>query len=650
MVHTSGCAVRVRGQERSFVYVDRISGSVNMSVRQQTEKLSSRTITRESKSSVMEEELYLSTRGYVFDPMLMSYLVGAGFGLSQQDFEMGDESGSSSGTMSRYDLSASLLPGKPYPFSVSSRKGESIATRRFLSPLHVEESADSVSAKLLVPNWPMAFSWSNSELKRSSDTGSSRDLYNRSQERFSYLLSHDFSDRSRIDYQFNMSDITQGGEGYVRQMDSTSHRLLHNYDFGSRGQYTLGSNISLSERSGDFENEVFTWSEDLSAIHSEKLSSYYNGYFTRNEYAGNETDTIGGMAGIRHKLYDNLKTDLSSFIGRSDFSSGSESNWHGGKLKVDYFRNNPWGLLTARYMAQLTNRESSGLAGTDIVVGELHRFTDPDAVMLNERNVSIDTIVVTSADGDEVYEEGIDGDYTVRQVGDRFELVIDTNDDDLPNISDGDDILVDYLYIVEGSQEIESFLQNFRIEQEFNNGISVYYSYISHQNEYESSLGFRGFGSVDESETNIFGTSYRNDRLRLTAEHSETDSSLNSLVRDRLSATANWPLTPRTSLRGRVSQTWMEADGNRDLDMSLFKAAAGIKTRINRYLKLSGEAELRKEDSSDIGVTDGWKIGTALEYNRRALSVRVGLDFYFLDRAGRERESTMFYLRLTRRF
>ena len=115
-------------------------------------------------------------------------------------------------------------------------------------------------------------------------------------------------------------------------------------------------------------------------------------------------------------------------------------------------------------------------------------------------------------------------------------------------------------------------------------------------------------------------------------------------------ASAFWPLTSRTLLHGSVSQTWIESSGDRSRETSLFKLKGGIKTRLSRYLKLAGGAELRNEDNSDIGRTKGIKMDVALEYDRRALSVRTGWESYFLERVNRETTTSMFYVRLIRRF
>ncbi|RKY09700.1 MAG: hypothetical protein DRP66_01540 [Planctomycetota bacterium] len=652
LLQASGCAVRVRGRERSFVKSERIYGSVNLTARRRTEELNSSGTSRKSESTIMQEELFLGTQGDVFDPKLMTYVAGVGLGLNQQKFKQETESGSSSGNLNSYNFGANFLSGKLYPFSVNTRKSESVSSRRFQSPLQMENTSNSFLGRLRFENWPMTFSWSKDEMTRSSDIGSAEDLYDRTDERFGYSLRHNFSERSRMYFRSDLSNLSQTGGSFTREIKTTQHRLLHDYNFGRNNQHSLNTSVSLADRTGDFENKTFNWNESLKLYHSPTFSTFYNAYVVDNTFELGESRTTGVTAGFYHQLYDNLNTSFSAFASKSDFGANSESTRRGGKLRFDYYRNNPWGLLTSRYSVRMTTRESSGATGTDLVTGESHIFDedDPNPVTLERRNIVVDSIVVTDSTGTEIYTEGIDGDYTVREVDGRIELTVYPLDDTLPNISDGQEILVDYLVQTDASTDIENIQHDFRIEQQFNNGFSVFYSYLNRQNRFGASTGSGTVNLDDEYETNSFGAGYSNDYISLNAEHGETKSNQNSSKSDRLAASIVWPLTPKTSFRGRVSQSWLDSTGNLARETSLFRANGGIKTRLTRYLKLSGDVELRKEDSSDIGPTDGWKLGAALQYNRRSLSVRAGLDYYTLQRRDTERAGTIFYLRLTRRF
>ena len=65
---------------------------------------------------------------------------------------------------------------------------------------------------------------------------------------------------------------------------------------------------------------------------------------------------------------------------------------------------------------------------------------------------------------------------------------------------------------------------------------------------------------------------------------------------------------------------------------------------------MTGTTEYRQESDSQIGPTDGYRIGASLDYHRASLSIQTGWDIYFLDRQNVESDSTRLYINLTRRF
>jgi hypothetical protein len=85
-------------------------------------------------------------------------------------------------------------------------------------------------------------------------------------------------------------------------------------------------------------------------------------------------------------------------------------------------------------------------SGTDIVVDESHIFTDPFPITLNMANVDTSSIVITDTTGLSVYTLG--DDYTITEGSGRTRLNVTTLGIVFPNVSDGQTLLVDYVYFV----------------------------------------------------------------------------------------------------------------------------------------------------------------------------------------------------------
>ncbi len=244
--------------------------------------------------------------------------------------------------------------------------------------------------------------------------------------------------------------------------------------------------------------------------------------------------------------------------------------------------------------------------------------------------------------------------------GNGFLVIAETSFKSQPDFnrvdSDGDGkitireylVYTGYLFEIAEEREEDFVNQFFRIKQEFSNGLSAYYSHRDRNSQVDSdreiSLSNR------EYTTDTFGIGYTNNYVTLRAEHSDTKSTEHSSETDIVSANCFWPLTSQTSFHGLVSQSWIESSGVNSRETSIFRAEGKIKTRLTRHLKLSGRAELRDKEDSDFGPTDGLRMGIALQYNRRALSVRAGWDSYFLERYNTERDASKFYIKLIRRF
>lgn len=645
----TGCTVNVRGRQRPLVKVDDISGQLDLSYDTQTDKSENSGIKTESESTIMEERLSLNARGDVFDPRFVSYMALLGFGLNQQEFQTTTNSGSSSGTLNSYGLRANFLPLKPYPFSIEANQTDNLVARSYQGPLHVKNSNEGVSLRLKVPEWPMTFSYSNSETQQNSDVASNESDFNRTSEKFSYTLLHDFNDNSKLTFRSDIDSLSQSTQQFINNLDTQRHRLLHDLNFGDYKQHRLNSTLSLLERVDQFKSTSLEWSENLTLKHSDSFLTYYNALVTENKLDSVKNRSLAGTVGFNHRLYDNLNTNASIFGTKSDFGGVNTTDTFGGRIRFGYTRNNPLGILRIDLELESSERESSGETGTTLVVDEAQSFTDPGSFFLNQRNVNIDTIIITNSDGTAIYTEG--DDYSVSVVGDRVEIEPTTLGSvfpNIPSIAGAQTLLVDYTYNIEGDRQEDYRRDYFKIQQDFSNGISAYFSNRSYERLINSTVDP---DAADEySDMAVFGLRYKTKYLTLRAEHANTDSTYQSTESDRLSATMFWPVTPKTSLIGSVSQAWIDAVGQNARETEVFKAEGKVRTRVTRNLRLTGKAEYRDEYSTGIGQTEGLRFGAFVDYNRASFNLRAEWNIYSLDRQNTSRDSTGFFVKLTRRF
>ncbi|MBN1766329.1 MAG: hypothetical protein JW860_13800 [Sedimentisphaerales bacterium] len=299
-----------------------------------------------------------------------------------------------------------------------------------------------------------------------------------------------------------------------------------------------------------------------------------------------------------------------------------------GKLTFDYYRNNPWGRLVSLYSINYITEINSGQTGTRSINREEHTFDDPFPVTLEKSHIDITTILVTDITGLQVYTES--DDYSVVPVDDRVELHLTTLGTEFPNIIDGQRVFVSYEYQADGSREEDSLHQNFRVEQEFDNGLSIYYDYQRLNEEVDSDLDITE--ASNDYDRNTVGTVYNKGDLFLTADYSRTDSARAPVESTRLGGGYTWKIDPKTTLSTKLSQSWIETGGLNARDTTLFNARGKLKTRMGNHLRLIGGIEWRDEDRSDVGRTQGFRFNSELKYDYRQLSLKMGWEYSLLDR------------------
>ena len=316
-------------------------------------------------------------------------------------------------------------------------------------------------------------------------------------------------------------------------------------------------------------------------------------------------------------------------------------------MKLDYQRNNPWGLLVSTFSHSKITQDIQGDNAIGRVTNEAHVFDDDDLlpIVLEERDVDTTSIEITNTAGTEFYTEG--DDYTVTVVGDQVEIdptIFGTEGD---NIVDDQVLLIDYTFAADFQVDGEIVNQRFKLEQKFNNGLSVYFRRNSRDRQQKATGGRE---SQNGYMTNAFGASFRKGYYSFSAERSTTTSDLQSTESTRFNAGVNMPWGSKTIVTGKLSHSTLESTGLRARETTVSKVEAMIKRRLARQFRLTCTGELRKEDNSELGLITGTRFGVALEYKYRAISARLSWDSFFLERSNTQTNYSRIYASLIRRF
>jgi hypothetical protein len=644
----SGCNVNVGGKQRPLVRRERIQGELEFVAVTRTDEQGISENKRKSELDVFEERLRLKTEGDIYHPDLLFYNAMLGFGLAQQSLDSDEESGYNDETLNDYSIFAQFLRGKSYPTTFYANKSEDLIPRQFLGSLMTERHNRGASLSLRSRDWPMTFQYTASETSQDGLSSLERDFFERDDERFRYSVGHNFSDLSHLSIDLDRTSVSQRSVGASVDTDTDRYTILHDLIFGDDEQHRLDSFFNYTDQSNSIDFENIQVNERLRLQHIDNFSTNYELRYTDSKRDSDKNEEVRGQAGFEHRLYESLITTANIFASQSDFEStnGFETDGdlkqQGGIVAFNYRKTNPWGILLSTYSASLTER--SGSTG-GIVTDESHIVNDPLPVILNGINIDTSSIVVTDSTGLLTYTLG--DDYTIEEINDKVQLEIIIPGTIPPNISDGQEILVDYKVFVEPDRQRDTFRQVFTIRERFNNGLSLYYA---HRRQREDVSAEVTEITPDEFTVNTIGTDYTKEGLFLQAEYSDEDSTQIPSTSKKIQGKYSWYVNSDTSVSMRALNHWLDFSEPYERDVVLFRTGAEVFSRLTDEYSISARADYRDEDDTRFGITRGFQFSSELKYNYRQLSMLAGVEFNMLDRRNDEIDNSLLYFRIKRFF
>ena len=253
--------------------------------------------------------------------------------------------------------------------------------------------------------------------------------------------------------------------------------------------------------------------------------------------------------------------------------------------------------------------------------------------------------MVTDSSG--LYTYTLGDDYTVEEINEQVHLEIIIPGIILPNIVDGQEILVDYKVFIEPDRQEDTLRQNFTIRERFKNGLSLYYAHRRQEEDVSSKVMLI---TPDEYTVNTVGTDYTKNGLFLQAEYSKEDSTQIPSTSKKIQGRYSWPVNSNTNVSMRVINHWLDFREPDERDVMLFKSGAEIFSRLTNEYSISARADYRDEDDTRFGITRGFQFNSELKYNLRQLSILAGVEFNVLDRRNDEIDSSLVYFQLKRFF
>ena len=623
-------------------------------VRWREREQTSKTTTSETRSeeTIYEESVSLETKGYVYHPNLLEFALGGVFGLVQEDFtdiiDGRRRHDTNTGDLIEFDVDARIFKRKSYPMTVFAHRRRGLVPRPFLPSLETTTTNLGFTWQYVSKKTPSSFQFSHTDAKLTPlfVTGRTDEEGRQKNTELRFETAYNFSDHHVLSLTYEHETVEE--EPFELDYDADEITLTHRLEFGSRHQHDLRSELHYLNQRGTIDIERARWRQDLRLKHSDTLQSLFQLELldrTRGNRFSNVPDveerSLLLSGSLRHQLYQSLTSQLRMYVRQQEFEPDLKITRWGGEANFNYRKTNRWGVLYANYGFRAERNDHRGESRTTEVVDESRTFQDPNPIRLNNRNAHVGSIFITAEDRVTIYQRGRD--FVVRTFGNVVEIErVPTG-----HIADGETVLIDYLFNLGGSFELDTIAHNFGIRQDFDFGLTPYYRF---EWQDQSITPIRATGAIAEDITaHVVGVEYRNAPLRLFAEYEDHDSTINPFVSSRLGASYmhRFKSGAETSLHTRWTDTSHVAPVERDI--RLLTLEGRYRHRIGPNLTVESSVLYRNGEDSVSRDTEGIDASLAVEWSVRQTDVRMSFEYSDFEDEFTENDSCALFVHVRRR-
>ena len=645
------------GQSRGArtLKIEDVEGYVEMVARQNTydqEPKSGSGDTR-TEETIFEENLRLETDGYLYHPNLLEFSLGGLFGLIQQDFEeitaTRERTSRDDGSVLEFDLDAQILKKKSYPLTVSAHRRRAYNPRPFLPSLETTTTDYNVIWQYVSEKVPTTFQFQHTDVRLTplSFGGEAEQDGRQTNTLFRFETAYNFNDFNTLSLTYRHESAEE--EPFTLRYDSDEVTLAHRLDFGEGHVHQLDSELNYHDQRGTLDTDRVRWRESLELQHSDTLRSRYRLEALERTRGSRSPDVRSRdersvyVAGtLEHQLYESLTSQITGTARFQRLDPDIRIERLGARAGFTYRKKNPWSTLQAGYRAGIQQNERRGEDQRAEIIDESHFFRDPEAIVLQNPNIQTSTIVIRAEDRVTLYQE--DRDYTVRDFGNRVEI------ERIPTgrISDGETVLIDYIFEVPGSFTLDTVSQNFNIRQVFPFGLAPYYR-LEWQDQTVSPARVDGI-PPDDRTVHVVGVDFERASLKLNAEYEDRDSTIDPLRATRLGA--SYAHRFKSGATGGADLRWSDTKHGLpvDRDVELLTLRGRYRHPITANLTVEGTVLYRLGEDSLTGEDEGLDLFFSLEWLVRETEVRITFEFDQFDDDIARNEATSLYVQVRRHF
>lgn len=414
-------------------HIERPRLAIDLSLRHEAEARRGPFVTARNDAYVLSEGFDIESTGWLYDPALVGFTIALSPQWQQtQDKPDGLATQSTRSLFLGYAVDLSLLKQSPYSVDLFAKKQRTTfnSTLASFSESTGESYGATLTLKYEVLPTTLAIVHAKNELSGFYESNEVRD---------EARVSMRHERKSNDTYlSASLVALDRNAAGLARKTKSAFAGLQNRAKLTADGKLRLNSSLSFNSSTSDALNSSsLMWTENLDWRHTRRFSTNYSFNHSRSETDRAVNSRSSLAAGLSHSLYENLVTTASASV---NHGSGGERSY-GVNGNLAYERRIPWGVIYASAGQDYrVNRRSVGNVLQE-VLDESHVLRNGDLAILRNRNLTLASVVVTSADRSIVYALGTD--YTLDTIGSSV-VITRTN---FGAITSGQTVLVSYRYL-----------------------------------------------------------------------------------------------------------------------------------------------------------------------------------------------------------
>jgi hypothetical protein len=568
-------------------YMSRPKLALDLSYRFDSEERTGPYINTKNATHILNERFDIETDGFIYHPALLLYTLR----LSpewEQTLDQPDPGSerTSDNFMLGYAAEVTLLEAKPYTVNLFARKQRSLLTSSLATTSETESETYGASLNLKYKVLPTILSYTHIDLDQ---TG----FYDYQETRDEARLNMRHNRPSNDTYLYGTwLKVDRNSLGSSIQTDNMFGTLQNLYRVTADNRVLLNSVLNVRQfESDEYSSSGYSLSETLNWQHTRRFSTNYTLMHTRDESDGLSLDRTFASAGLSHSLYENLVTTAT--VSGSTGSDGDSD--FGGNVNFNYQRSIPWGMIYANIGQDYrVNKRAEGNTVVDVFF-EPATLTTGGTETLDNRNVYLDTIVVTSQDGGTVYT--LDQDYTLEVIGTTVRISRTT----FGFITEGQTVSVNYSYLSDPAYDSSTYGQSYGLGFYLWSAWRTYYRYTDSKETFIE--GIPPDELNDETRHALESDlTWKWSTTRFLYEDIDSTSGI-SLTRLRLDETLSFRPLDNTyfSLSGYLGQTIFKET---DAEENFYGARLDFQWQVNSWTKARVEGFYGEVDGTTVRTVD----------------------------------------------